>query len=162
MIVLGINEYFLCFLHFKDEPLMSCRLCLEGENIWEKLYLLEFAGKLLGGPPCFLLVLCMNSWSLLLHCSSSNIISGMVTSYWRVAEKFFARPSNMYACSARDWVGWGLLEENPQSGLVEIRALQRATIGVLPTYATRLYSGMKRVKCGWTQPSIPQGQQSLV
>jgi hypothetical protein len=31
----------------------------------------------------------------------------------------------------------GLLEENPQSGCAEIRAFQRATIGVLPTYATR-------------------------
>jgi hypothetical protein len=33
--------------------------------------------------------------------------------------------------------GTGLLEENPQSGCTEIRAFQRATIGVLPTYATR-------------------------
>ncbi len=63
-------------------------------------------------------------------------------------------------CSARDWEWYGLLEENPQSGLVEIRAWQRATIGVLPTYATRWNSGMKRVKCGWTQPFIPLHKMS--
>jgi hypothetical protein len=36
---------------------MSCRLCHfpsgYGENTWEKFYVLAFAAKLLGGPPCY-------------------------------------------------------------------------------------------------------------
>jgi hypothetical protein len=54
------------------------------------------------------------------------------------------------------WLGtiritWG----NPQSGCSLFRYLRfskRATVGVRATYATRWNSGMKRVKCGWTQP----------
>jgi hypothetical protein len=56
-------------------------------------------------------------------------------------------------CSARDWdrirITWG----NPQSGCSDICSYsKRATVGVRATYATRWNSGMKRVKCGWTQP----------
>ncbi len=52
------------------------------------------------------------------------------------------------------WLGtiritWG----NPQSGCSDICSYsKRATVGVHATYATRWNSGMKRVKCGWTQP----------
>ncbi len=69
---------------------------------------------------------------------------------------FYVRKSGSGLVRHVTGTGSGLLEENPQSGCTEIRALQRATIGVLPTYATRWNSGMKRVKCGWTQPFIPQ------
>jgi hypothetical protein len=87
-----------------------------------------------------------------------TLLTWWSSSYWPSSTLW----ADSFDCSARDWEWWGLLEENPQSGCTEIRASQRATIGVLTTYATRWNSGMKRVKCGWTQPFIPQGQQSLV
>jgi len=34
-------------------------------TLWEKCYLLKFTSKLLGGPPCFLMIYWMNSWFLL-------------------------------------------------------------------------------------------------
>ncbi len=45
---------------------MSSRLCHfpcgEGAKYLKKLYLLEFAAKLIGGPPCFLLFHWINSY----------------------------------------------------------------------------------------------------
>ena len=56
-------------------------------------------------------------------------------------------------CSARDWERSGLLEEkSPERLFRYLRFSKRATVGVRATYATRWNSGMKRVKCGWTQP----------
>ncbi len=56
-IILVLNKSLYWFLNVEDDPRMSCRLCYFGENICEKLFLLEFAARLLGGPPCFLLIL---------------------------------------------------------------------------------------------------------
>ncbi len=69
---------------------------------FEKLYVLEFAAKLLGGPPCFPLVYWMNSWFRLVYCSGSSVISSLVQAYWRAADKgrIFARPSKI-ACSQK-------------------------------------------------------------
>ncbi len=52
------------------------------------------------------------------------------------------------------WLGtiritWG---KSPEWLYRNLRFSKRATVGVLATYATRWNSGMKRVKCGWTQP----------
>ncbi len=49
--------------------------------------------------------------------------------------------------------GSGLLGGIPRV-VVQISALilKRATVGVRAPYATRRNSGMKRIKCGWTQP----------
>jgi hypothetical protein len=45
------------FLNFEDEPLMSCRLChfqaVEVKKHVGEIYVLDFAAKLLGGPPCY-------------------------------------------------------------------------------------------------------------
>ena len=57
----------------------------------------------------------------------------LLASYWLSS----TLGADSFDCSARDWdrnrISWG----NPLSGCTEIRAFQRATIGVLPTYATR-------------------------
>ncbi len=52
------------------------------------------------------------------------------------------------------WLGtiritWG---KSPERLFRYLRFSKRATVGVLTTYATRWNSGMKRVRCGWTQP----------
>ncbi len=52
------------------------------------------------------------------------------------------------------WLGmiritWG---KSPEWLYRNPRFSKRATVGVRATYATRWNSGMKRVKCGWTQP----------
>ena len=52
------------------------------------------------------------------------------------------------------WLGtiritWG---KSPERLFRYLRFSKRATVGVLTTNATRWNSGMKRVKCGWTQP----------
>ncbi len=54
---MGLNKSLYWFLNFEYRPLMSCRLCdfprvkvkTCGRNY---IYLLEFAAKLLGDPPC--------------------------------------------------------------------------------------------------------------
>jgi hypothetical protein len=70
-IVLSLNKNAYWVLNLRDEPRMSCRLCHflrgEGENKWDKLYFLEFAAKLLWGPPWLLFVNWINFdsyWSI--------------------------------------------------------------------------------------------------
>ena len=60
------------------------------------------------------------------------------------------------------WLGmiritWG----NPQSGWVEIRAWLRATIGVLPTYATGETRGMKRVRV-WLNATFYSTRSAII
>ncbi len=64
--------------------------------LYKKWYLLEVTAKLLGGPPRFLLVLWMNSWFLLAHCSSANIIFWLGKSLLKALEKWiiFVQLSN--------------------------------------------------------------------
>ncbi len=52
------------------------------------------------------------------------------------------------------WLGQDqdYLGESPERLFRYLRFSKRATVGVRATYATRWNSGMKRVKCGWTQP----------
>jgi hypothetical protein len=52
------------------------------------------------------------------------------------------------------WLGQDqdYLGKSPEWLYRNLRFSKRATVGVRATYATRLNSGMKRVKCGWTQP----------
>jgi hypothetical protein len=55
----------------------------------------------------------------------------------------------MWLGQDQDYSTWG----KPQSGCSDICSYsKRATVGVRTTYATRRNSGMKGVKCGWTQP----------
>jgi hypothetical protein len=81
--------------------------------------------------------------------SSCWAVADVVGSYWLSS----TLRADSFDCSARDWdrirITWG----NPQSGCSDICSYsKRATVGVRASYATRRNSGMKRIKCGWTQP----------
>ncbi len=54
----------------------------------------------------------------------------------------------------RTWLGQDqdYLGESPEWLFRYLLLLKRATVGVPAPYATRQNSGMKRIKCGWTQP----------
>ncbi len=101
-IVLIVNKNLYWFLYFKYLPLMSCRLCNflrgDGKNIWEKLYLQEFAVKLLGGSSCFLLII---EWILDSYWSIVPVpiwFSRWFKAYWIVANKL------RNFCAAREYV----------------------------------------------------------
>jgi hypothetical protein len=82
---------------------MSCRLChfpsCQGENIWEKFYVLEFAAKLLGGPPCYpidSLVEPLNPSGLLFQLRYSfQTLERLIRGPQRRIN-IFVRPSNMF------------------------------------------------------------------
>jgi hypothetical protein len=95
----GQNKNLYWFLNFKDEPLMSCRLC--HYIFWSLL-------------PNYFAVLLVTFWfigwtinSLLVSCFSSNIIFCLLKACWRVAEKCgnFARPSNMFCMFTESYSG---------------------------------------------------------
>ena len=71
-------------------------------------------------------------------------------SKWICSHKNHYVPCHMFST----WLGtiritWG---KSPEWLYRNLRFSKRATVGVLATYATRWNPGMKRVKCGWTQP----------
>ena len=82
----------------------------------------------------------LHFWEKLTYCIPSNAY---------ILTPFFRKQ-----CLFGTWLGtiritWG---KSPERLFRYLRFSKRATVGVLATYATRWNSGMKRVKCGWTQP----------
>jgi hypothetical protein len=102
--VLAVNKYLCWLLNFQNVPMMRCRLCYFlcglGENIFGEVTIIgDISKEFLCSPRCFLLVHCVNSWFLLVYCSSSRVFFKI----WRPfedrgeTEKKFLRPSN-FSC----------------------------------------------------------------
>ena len=85
---------------------------------------------------------------LLLKLKTRTLLHWWSSSYWLSSTLW----ADSFDCSARDWdrnrITWG----NPQSGCSEICSYLMGHCRCTRAYVTKRNSGMKRVKCGWTQP----------